>query len=1053
MKTSIKAKYLALGMMCVAAPAVAIAAPIETSELDEQNSVTLIGKVLNENNEPLAGVVVKVVDSTIQGVTNIDGEFNINVPQGFNQLSLRYIGYTTVTVEATPGTENVYTLAPDAYDMSKVLTLAQGLTTTEEALTGAVSSVSGTTLEKMPSAGTTARLGGQLSGLGFISGTSDLNADGATLFIRGRRSINGNDPLIVLNGVPSPTTDLNIIDPSIIEDIVLLKDASSTALYGQQGANGALLINTRQGRQGRTNITLSAQFAVQQATVLPTVMNSWQYMRLRDQALMNDGLAPLYSQDQIDLSRQGNNDLYPNNRWYDMYTKDAATMQRYNVNITGGNQRVLYFLNASYMRQGSLLKTEKQEKYNPDFYLNRFNVTSNLQVNIFSNLKAGLNTNVVIDNQNSPNSDDFIGTMLRTPAIEYGPFTTDIINEEGEIVPYDKGIVAQDFNMNPIYGRLNKSGNRNTTRTTVNAALNLDWGLDFITKGLYAKGLLGYEARYSETTYGNTDYQRYILDEDATAAYGKPVFTEFGTNVNTPLSMSKGSEQYYYLNFLGGVGYNREFDNTHSVDALASYFYQDYMKQNFDAQGMLPYSRSNVSLHAKYGFKHRYYLQFDGSYSASDAFCKAPNKVRWGFFPSVSGSWVISNESFYGRTGMAQWLNMFKLRASYGLVGNDIIAGGRRFLYMDQYSVGAGGYLSQSPYYGAMAAEGLLGNPAIEWEKVYKQNYGIDLGFGNCVAVHFDYFRENMHDMVVQSELFPDFSGTDRNNLPYINYGKMRNYGFDFDVNFHKQLNKDWFLSVGARGGYAKNTVISTGELDRAEAGYFYGLRTEGYSLGTPWGYVIDYSNGNGFYNSLEEIVAGPLFEGEQPRVGDFRYLDLNEDGIINEKDMAPFDGTDIPTFNYGFDVQARWRDFDLYMLFQGATGRSVFTSGLGAWENEWRGSYADIHLHAYTPERFADGAEITYPALTSTNSTSLRANSFFITNRDYLRLKTLEFGYNLPSKICRKATLQAVRFYFTGMNLLTFDKRRFKDFDVEAINAASYPIYRTYNIGVNITF
>ena len=1053
MKTSIIAKYLALGMMCAAAPVSAVAMPIVTSELDEQNSVTLLGKVLNENNEPLAGVVIKVVDTTIQGITNIDGEFTIDVPRGFDKITLQYIGYSTVTANASAGGTNVYHLAPDNHDMSQVLVLAQGIRTTEEALTGAVSTVDGEVLERMPSAGTTARLAGQLSGLGFISGTSDLNADGATLFVRGRRSVNGNNPLIVLNGVPSPTTDLNIIDPSTIENIVLLKDASSMALYGQQGANGALLVNTRQGRQGRTNVSLSAQFAVQQATVLPTVMNSWQYMRLRDQALINDGLAPIYSQDQMDLARAGDNSLYPNNRWYDMYTKDAATMQRYNVNITGGNQRVLYFLNASYMRQGSLIKTEKQEKYNPDFYLNRFNVTSNLQVNILSNLKAGLNTNLVIDNQNQPNSDDFIGTMLRTPAVEYGPFTTDIINEDGEIVPYDKGIVAQDFNLNPIYGRLNRSGNRNTTRTTINAALNLDWGLDFITKGLSARGLLGYEARYSETTYGNTDYQRYIYDADASELAGKPVFAEYGTNVNTPLSMSKGSEQYYYLNFLGGVGYNREFDDIHSVDAFVSYFYQNYMKQNFDAQGMLPYSRTNISLHAKYGFKHRYYVEFDGSYSGSDAFCSAPNKVRWGFFPSVSGSWVISNESFYGKSGMAQWMTMLKLRASYGLVGNDIIAGGRRFLYMDQYSVGAGGYLSQSPYNGAMAAEGLLGNPAIEWEKVYKQNYGIDLGLGNCVTVHFDYFRENMRDMVVQSELFPDFSGTDRNNLPYINYGKMRNYGFDFDVNFHKQLNKDWFLSVGARGGYAKNTVESTGELNRSEAGYYYGLRTEGFSVGTPWGYLIDYSNGNGFYNSLEEIAAGPTFEGEQPRIGDFMYVDLNNDGIINDKDLAPFDGTDIPSFNYGIDAQVRWRDFDLYMLFQGATGRTFFTSGLGAMANEWRGSYADIYLDAYTPERFAEGKEITYPALTSTSSTSLRANSFFITNRNYLRLKTLEFGYNLPKKICRKATLEAVRFYFTGMNLLTFDNRRFKDFDVEAYNAAAYPIYRTYNIGVNITF
>ena len=1053
MKTNNIAKYLVLGMLTAGVPATAIAMPIDTIELDEMHSVVLAGSVVNEDNEPLAGVTVKVVDTTVQGVTNVDGKFSINAPKGFTQVTLQFVGYTTVTVNVNPGEENNFVLAPDYHDMSQVLVLAQGIKTTEEALTGAVSVVSGETLLKTPAAGTTPRLAGQLSGLTFVSGTSEMNADGATLFVRGRRTTNGNDPLIVLNGVPSPTTDLNILDPYSIENIVLLKDASSMALYGQQGANGALLVNTKQGRQGRTNINVSAEFAIQQATVLPAVMNSWQYGALRNQALLNDGLSPLYTHEELDMFRAQDNPLYPNNRWYDMYTHDNATMQRYNVNITGGNNRVLYFLNTSYMRQTSIFKTEKQDKYNPEFYLNRFNVTSNLEVNILSNLKAGLNTNLIVDNQNSPNSDDFIGTMLRTPASEFGPFTTDIIGEDGEIVPYSKGIVAQEWNMNPIYGRLNKSGNRNTTRTTINVALNLDWDLDFITKGLYAKGLLGYESRYSETTYGNYDYQRYVIDEDASALAGKPVFTQYGTNVDTPYSLSKGSEQYYYLNFMGGVGYKRNFNGVHSVDAVASYFYQDYQKQNFDAQGMLPYSRTNWTLHAQYGYDRRYYIQFDGSISGSDAFCSAPNKTRWGFFPSVSGSWVVSNEKFWGDAGVSTWMPLLKFRASYGLVGNDIVAGGRRFLYMDQYAVVGGGYLSQSPYYGALAQEGLLGNPAIEWEKVHKQNYGVDLGFGNCVTVHFDYFREKTSDIVVQSELFPEFSGTDRGNLPFINFGKVHNSGIDFDVTFRKQLNKDWTLSVGARGGYAKNKVESVGELDKSAAGYAYGLRTEGYSIGTTWGYLIDYAQGGGFYNSLEEIANGPVFEGQQPRVGDFRYIDLNNDGIINEKDLAPFSGTDIPTFNYGVDVSAQWRDFDLYLLFQGATGRTIYSSGLGVMENEARGTYADIHLDAYTPDRWASGADITYPALTATTSTSLTANSFFVTKRDYMRLKTLEFGYNLPTKICRKATLQKVRFYFTGMNLLTFDKRRFKDFDVEAYNAASYPIYRTYNIGVNVTF
>lgn len=1049
-------KILLVGLVCGFSAISANSTPRPASEDDNGGITTypVAGVVSDSDGKPLSGVNVSVPNTTIETVTDSEGRFTLNLPQGVKNISLICKGYKTLNTDIYTATENQYVLSSDYHKQSVVLTLAQGITSTEEGLTGAVSVVKGDELLRTPSAGTTQRLAGRVSGLSFVNSTSDLNSDGGTFFIRGRRTVNGNDPLIVINGVPSPTTDVNAIDVNSIEDVVILKDASAMALYGQQAANGAILINTKQGEIGKTKITLRAEFAVQQATVLPTVMNSWQYATLRDHALINDGLSPLYSQEQIDNYKLGNSALYPNNRWYDMYTNDHATMQKYSINVSGGNQRVLYFINTSYMHQGSLLKTEKQDKYDPHFYLNRFNVTSNLKVNILNNLSAGLNANLIVDNQNQPNQDDFYGTLLRTPSTEFGPLTSEWIGQDGEIITPAGGVVASDYLMDPIYGRLNKSGSRNTTRATINVALNVNWGLDFITKGLGLSGLLGYESRYSETTTGSTDYQRYVYNEAESLALGYPVFSTFGDRVDSPLAMSKGSDMFYYLNFLGQLYYNREFKHLHNVQASFSYFYQDYEKQNFDADGMLPYTRNNFALHAKYGFDNRYFIQFDGSLSGSDAFCSAPGKTKYGFFPSVSGSWVLSNEHFFGGKQVSRWFTLAKIRASYGVTGNDIVAGGRRYLYMDEYSVGAGGYLSQVPYYGAMAYEGLQGNPALTWEKVYKQNYGIDLGFFNALTIHFDYFRERTNDMVVQSQIFPDFSGTDRNNLPYINLGKVQNQGFDYDVEYFKRLNKNFSFTIGAHGGYAKNKVIESGELDRTADGYAYGLRSNGFAIGQNWGYLIDMSNGNGYYNSQDEISAGPLFEGQQPRVGDFKYVDLNHDGIINDKDIAPIGGTDIPNFNYGIDATINWKDFDFYVLFQGATGRSVYTTGLGATEVDIRGTYTDIHLKAYTTDRYLAGQEITYPALTTNgSSTSLRANSFFITDRDYCRLKNIEIGYSLPQKIVRKALMTNVRFYAQAMNLFTIGDHKFKDIDIEASNCASYPIYRTFNFGVQVTF
>lgn len=1008
----------------------------EASVARQDPTVLVSGVVVDEYDEPVVSAFVRVADTDLTTMTDGKGHFSIEVPVSTKELIISYVGKATQHVSIDFEKSITVKMAADAHLIDEVLVLAQRQETSREALTGAISIVDGDKLLKTASGGFSTRLAGRLSGLSIIQSSSEPGADGCTFFVRGRRSLNGNDPLIVLDGVPSPTSDINMLDPHIIESVILLKDASATAVYGFQAANGAILINTKRGLSGRTRISASADFSIQQATVKPKLAHSWEYAALRNEALHNDGTDFLFTPEEIQNYQSGaNRSLYPDNNWYDMFVKDFAPMQRYNINVSGGNDRVRYFVNGSYMRQNGLIKTEKNDKYNPEYKLERYNLTSNMDVNLLSNLSAFLSSNIIIDRQNTPAQGDILGTIFRTPAVVDGPLTPD-----GQVI-------ATSYEQNPVYGRLNRSGYAKETRSTVNVTFGMNWGLDFITKGLSLKGTVGYESRYVGRVSGTRDYVRYIRDDNESVT--EPVFKPYGSWVDTPLSLGKSSNFRYYMNLLTTLAYDRVFDKRHEVNASVAYFNQNYVKDSGDRQHMLPYDRIGLSGHAKYGFDHRYYIQFDAGYTGSEQFAKGN---RFGFFPTISAAWVVSNEKFMKNSSVSDWLTLLKFRASYGLVGNDILPD-RRFMYLDEFSDAGGGYIS-SIYGGAIIAEGLIGNPNIQWETSTQQNYGFDLGLLNSLTLRFDYFHQKTKDIVLQSAMIPDFQGISRGNMPYMNRGVVENKGFEIELAYTKSIAKDFSLSASANIAYNENKVINADELNKSAAGYYYPYRSTGYSIGQSWGHLIDYSNGNGYFNSQEDIDrSGLTYEGIAPRVGDFIYKDLNGDGIINDQDLAPIGCPDIPKISYGLDIQLDYKNFDLYVQLQGAAKRSVYTAGIGATETDGRGVYMDIHKNAWTEERYATGAPISYPALSATGSSSVRGNDFFITNRNYMRLKNVEIGYTLPASISHSVRLEKTRFYISGTNLLTFDPGKFEDIDPEANNLSSYPVYRTFNIGMSLTF
>lgn len=905
---------------------------------------------------------------------------------------------------------------------------------TRASLTGAVVTISGDELRKSPVPGLASALAGRFPGLIVSQSSSTLGWESASLMIRGENSMHGNAPLIFLDGVPTPFLDLKNVNLETVESVTVMRDGASLVTFGYQSANGAIYINTKRGFSGKTKVSVTADFALQQATVKPRLLNSWEYASLRREAQLNDRLTPSFTPEQIENYRLGeNSDLYPNNNWYDMFIQDVAPMQRYNLALSGGNERIRFYVDAGYIGQESLVKTKENDLFNPSAYLNRFNILTNLDVNLFNNLRFFLNQNVTIDRKNNMpvGEGNIFSSALFMPATVNGP-----LGPNGEII-------ATTRETDPIYGKLNRSGFDRSTNTAMNVALGLDFNMDFITKGLSLKGIVGYEGYIKNTINGRTGYARFVRDE---TVEDELVLIPYGSWKDSPLSLGKSSSMYYSMNIQAALNYRRIFNEKHDVRAGVGYYTQNLLKETFSNLETLPYDRIVLSGHVKYGYDMRYFLEANMGYGGSDQFKKGN---RFGFFPSVAGAWIVTNEGFM--EGSKAVLSLLKLRASYAWAGNDDL-GTPRFIYNDNIGVGSGflGSLAQ----GEGITESLRGNPFLQWEDSRQQNYGIDLGFLNTFTFTADYYNNYTTGIVLQDYTVPDLQGMNGGKQPYQNAGKMRNQGFELSLNYNKTLNKNMSVCANGYVAYNTNKVIFAGELDRSGNDYFYPYRKTGYRLGQNFGYLIDKSNGNGYFNSLEEIQnSGISYEGKQPRVGDFIYQDLNGDKIINEKDMAPIGGSGLPKLTYALSAQFRYKGFDAYLLFQGVGKTTSYMNGLGVSETHGQGVYTELHKKAWTQERYENGLPISYPALSTDGSTSLRGNEFFMVDRSYVRLKTAEVGYTLPVSVCRKIKIDKIRVYLNGNNLLTFDSMKFDHIDPEVGYMGGYPLYRVFNIGLNIVF
>lgn len=895
-------------------------------------------------------------------------------------------------------------------------------------VTSSVTTISGEELMKTHAYNLPAALVGRIPGLivrqtGFTPGEEQYGFN-----IRGDHSTNGNSPLILIDGVVS--TNISDIVPQDVESVSVLKDAAATNLYGVQGGAGIISIITKRGTLGAPRITVNANYTLQQAKA-PDMLHSWEYAALRNQAYINDGniANKPYTDDQIKKYRSGENrELYPDNNWYDMFVKPMVHTQQVNLSASGGTDVIKYYTNVGYVHQGDPFKVE-QEGYKANRFLNEYNFRTNLDVMAHKYVKVSANVSGFVHNSNNSRSSktDILSSMFTLDPTVYGPLTPD-----GEVV-------TTTTETEGPFGRINRNGYRKNVSTNLNAIIGADVDLSFLIKGLSTSGTIMFDAKSSSNISGNTNYERWV--RDAT----KPdelAFIKNGTQINEPLSLTKGVSYDYRSDFTWLLKYKKSLGN-HSFGVLGMLKYQYENIADLSILGILPYVKMIYGGKIDYSYKDFLFAEFTGNYAGSEQFSR---DHRYAFSPVGSVAWVASNQDFLKGNPILSYL---KLRASYGQVRSDQLWG-IRYLYLDNITKGGGNFISE---YNGGIMELQRGNPDLKSEKSTIANLGLEVGLWNQFTFIVDLFRDKRQDILIARNSVPLTQGLPLLSLATANMGEMVNKGIELQLGYRKSVSKDLSFGAQAYFTFSKNKVDNFDEVERA-SDYAYRLRTEGYSLHQQWGYLVDKSNGNGYFNSEDEIIrSGLTYEGRNPRPGDLIYKDLNNDKIIDDKDLAPIGHTVLPRINYALNLTANWKQFDISAFIQGTGQTSGFYSGYGFDETYGGGIYAPIHREAWTAERYAAGDPVSAPALSVSTSSSRKNNDFFLKNKSYLRLKNLEVGYSIPMQADAKKFCKGIRLYLSGMNLLTFDKLDYKGLDPEMSQLDGFPAYRSYHVGLNLIF
>lgn len=990
-----------------------------------QNQVK--GVVTDETGGPLPGVTVVIAGTSNGTVTGSDGYYAIQT-DGEATLIFSFVGMVTQEIEVNNRSMIDVTLKNDAIGLEEVQVVGYGVQK-KVTVTGSISNITNEELVKSPSANVTNALAGRITGIAAVQNTGQPGADEAALYIRGVATLNNASPLTIVDGVERPFSQL---DPEEIESIAVLKDASATAVYGVRGANGVIIVTTKRGQKGKAKISVSTSIGLQQPTMLLDKSDSYEYALAHNERNINDGNDPstnVFNDEVLEIFKNGGNILFPNTDWFDYLFKDFALQTKTNFTASGGTTKVRYFTALGYLSQGGQLN-DFDPRYDENFNFKRFNYRSNLDIDVTKStlIKVSLGGRTEIRNSPKEHTDGIwkIANWAQ-------PFAgSGVVDGKWVSTSQDNVNIEMKDPMSGFYGK----GYDNQTRNYLDFDLDLVQKLDFITKGLRARVKGSYNTNYTHTKSRGSSpdhYESIYMPGDSTQV----VFRKIGDEGNVNYSESTGKARNWYME--AAFDYSRKFGD-HDLGALVLYN-QRVLNYPGGDYNDIPMRTLGFVGRITYNYMTKYLFDINMGYNGSENF---PEGKRYGFFPAVSLGWVVSEESFMENVDFIEY---FKIRGSYGLVGNDRL-GSNRFLYLpDAWNYQTDGYNFgiDNPSDQPGATELRIGNPNVTWETATKQNYGVDLNFiGGMLGVSLDYFHELRKDILITRNTVPVFVAAE---LPAVNMGEVENQGYEVELKWNQKIGKDFIYRINANMSYAHNEIIFKDEIPQP---YDY-LYETGNPVGQPFGYIT-----NGFFTEEVNTTTSADYpdHGGIRYPGDLMYKDLNDDGVIDDLDKMPVGYSyQVPEYNYGASLYMNWKGIDLSVTFAGVknTSRvlpSYFREPFGG---QNRGLFHYLYEGRWTPETAETAMFPRFSSASSSNN--YRDSELYIRDASYLRLKNIELGYNINSPWLKRAGLRNVRVFANGYNLLTWSD--FDYFDPESRVGASglYPMTKVYNMGLKFNF
>ena len=1008
-----------------------------------QKKRLLQGLVKDEQGNPIIGASIQLKNTGTGVITDLDGLFQIQVTDKNSVIVISYIGYVTQEISVGDRSSITVQLKEDTKSLEEVVVTAFGATQKKETMVGSIQQVRPAEL-KVPSSSLSTSFAGRMAGVIAIQRSGQPGADGADFWIRGKSTFgDATGVLIVLDGVEISSSDLNALDPEVIESFSILKDATATAMYGTRGANGVMIVTTKSGQDLlKPIINFRLETSMSQLTSVPEMVGGVDYMKLYNEALTTRGITTgLYDDTKIRATEQGLNPLvYPNVDWYnEMFNKNAFA-QRFNFNIRGGKKAVTYFMSASVKHDAGNLKSLSKDyfSYNNNINVMRYDFVNNLSIKATNTTKISLGLNVSLRDWKGPSAGvDGIFSMSREASPVDFPIVYPARNDK-EIYTLWGGMSGGIYNngyRNPVAEYV--VGYKKQFASTVNANIRLDQDLKMVTKGLKLHVLASFKNWSKTETTRKAGYNQFEIDQ-YNEATGEYTLSRVGNEQKTALNTEGAATGDRRIFIQAYLDYKRKF-GVHDVNAMLLYN-QDQLDNNKpdNLLSSLPRRKQGIAARLSYAYDDRYLAEVNFGYNGSENFAK---NNRFGFFPSIALGYNISQEKFW--EPISNVISHFKLRGSYGLVGNDGI--NERYAYLEdivlssdkwKYTTGVNQNVNlQGPVWNRYY------NPNLTWEVGKKLNVGFDMQLFHQVNLNFDVFKEIRSKIYMQKvNTLPDFIGTGETKI-YENSGKMKNVGFDIALDYNKQITKDFFLSFKGTLTYAHNTIL---ERDEPPFQLYPNLSSVGYSRGQHLVYVAD-----GLFRDQADVDShAEQTLGYIPQPGDIKYVDQpdangNCDGIINTNDRVYMGYPEDPEIVYGFGPSMKYKNWDFSFFFQGAARTSILMSGFHPFgKNATRGVMKFISDDYWSESNPNPNAA--YPRLTrDTNANNTVNSSYWLRNGAFLKLKNAEIGY----------TFKMFRAYLNGSNLLTFSPFKHWDPEMGGGSGMKYPTQRVFNIGIQFTF